>query len=156
MTFNLPFEYDGSVTRHFGPVWNGVEFGDDHLGIDWRRDEGEPVKCPADGTVSLITDNDDEAGFSLWVQHTPAVISVFAHLMERPLIEVGDFVTQDEVIGYVGSTGNSTDPHLHFETIVLGEHYNPVTVSTKWDYYSSVDWDSTATNPEEMNASDNA
>ena len=158
MTFKLPFEYDNSVTRHFGPVWNGTEFEDEHYGIDWRRDEGEPVHCPSDGVVTLTTEDDSEAGFSIWIQHgTGAVISVCAHLMEMPEFQKGDVVKEGQIIGLVGNTGNSTDPHLHFETIVRGDHYNPVTVSTKWEeLYSGVEWVSTEESQESVNASDNA
>lgn len=166
-SFTLPFELD-SVSSYFGPrliveasgelvdPWDEITalnaVWQSHDGIDYRADEGTEVLSPADGVVSLVTDDDAPAGFSIHVQHgTGAVMSISAHLMGKPNFQFGDVVKAGDVIGHVGSTGNSTGPHLHFSTLVRGIPYNPLTISTKWTHYNSVDWDSTANTQEEIN-----
>ena len=171
-SFELPFPID-SISSHFGPRLINPETGEliplwgdqlalsrgvweEHMAIDYRQPEGTPIHCPADGVVSLVTENEDAAGYSVWIQHGEhgAVMSVSCHLMERSPLEVGEEVLQGQLIGLVGDTGNSFGSHLHFETMVCGEHYNPVTVSKKWDTYFSVDWPSNANTQEELNGRD--
>lgn len=171
MTFELPFEI-GSASSHFGPrlihpitrelipLWSdsttlGMGVWEDHEGIDYRQPGGTPVHCPADGVVSRVTDDEDSEGYAVYVTHGDhnAVISLCAHLSGRPDLEKGDAVSQGQIIGYVGDSGNSTGPHLHFGVLVRGVPYNPATVSSNWDYYLSVDWDSTEN--KETNANDN-
>ena len=168
-TFELPFPLE-SVSSFFGPrrimaesreiipLWAEVPpVGDiiweDHTGIDYRQPEGTPIHCPADGVASLVTDGSEPEGFSIYIQHGEhgAVMSMCAHLSGIPDLEEGQRVSQGQVIGYVGSSGNSTGPHLHFETLVRGIPYNPLTISTKWTHCNSVDWDSTANTQEEIN-----
>ena len=156
-SFILPYE-QSTVTSNFGPRFLNPKTGalvpmlatqseleqailQDHDGVDARLPEGAEVLCPADGVVSLVTDNEEESGFSISIQHgTGAVMSVFGHLQERPPFEKGDKVKQGDVIGLVGNTGNSTAPHLHYSVLVRGVAYNPETVASKWDYYRTVAW----------------
>lgn len=154
MTFQLPFEIDGSVSSHFGlrqitPTDPWIE----HTGIDWRKPVGTPVIAAADGVVSLVLDDVDDAGYAIYIQHGEhgAVLSAYCHLDSDPLFAEMDRVKQGDVIGYVGDSGNSSDSHLHFEVLVRGIPYNPLTISTKWTHYNSVDWDSTANTQEEIN-----
>lgn len=163
-TFELPFPLE-SVSSFFGPrrvhtatrelvsplaeVPEGapVEW-EDHHGIDYRQEGGTPIHCPADGVVSLVTDGSESEGFSIYIQHGEhgAVMSMCAHLSGIPDLEEGQRVSQGQVIGYVGSSGNSTGPHLHLETLVRGIPHNPLTVSSKWEStYSGVEWDSNET-----------
>ena len=160
-SFILPFPID-SISSHFGPRLINPETGEliplwgdqlalsrgvwqEHGGADFRQPEGTPIHCPADGVVSLVTENEDAAGYSVWIQHGEhgAVMSVSCHLMERSPLEVGEEVLQGQIIGYVGDSGNSTGPHCHFGVLIRGVPYNPLTVAANWGYYLSVDWDST-------------
>ena len=118
------------------------------MAIDYRQEGGTPIHCPADGVVSLVTDGSESEGFSIYIQHGEhgAVMSMCAHLSGIPDLEEGQRVSQGQVIGYVGSSGNSTGPHLHLETLVRGIPHNPLTVSSKWEStYSGVEWDSNET-----------
>ena len=163
-SFELPFPID-SISSHFGPRLINPETGEliplwgdqlalsrgvweDHTGTDFRQPGGTPIHCPADGVVSLVTDGSESEGFSIYIQHGEhgAVMSMCAHLSGIPDLEEGQRVTQGQIIGYVGSSGNSTGPHLHLETLVRGIPHNPLTVSSKWEStYSGVEWDSNET-----------
>lgn len=109
----------GSIVSGFG--YRGREF---HAGIDIAADTGEPVAAAESGRV-IRAGWYGGYGKCVDIDHGGGVVTRYAHLFA---IEagVGERVSRGEVVGYVGSTGNATGPHLHFEVIVNGEPLNPV------------------------------
>ncbi|MGV5050131.1 M23 family metallopeptidase [Rhodococcus sp. Chr-9] len=99
----------GTVTSPFGPRW-----GTTHAGLDIANSIGTPVYAAAAGTV---TDSGPASGFGLWVQirHDDGSTSTYGHINET-LVSVGQQVQAGEQIATVGNRGESTGPHLHFET----------------------------------------
>ncbi len=97
-----------------------------HLGVDYAADTGTPVWAAADGRVSHVG-YDSRAGNLVKIRHESDYESVYAHLngYARGLRE-GQTVTQGQVIGYVGSTGMSTGPHLHFGLKLRGNYVDPL------------------------------
>lgn len=98
-----------------GKKSRGIKPG--HKGVDIAAPTGTPIYAAAEGTV-LIARNGWNGGFGNYVviQHPNGVKTLYAH-MNRLGTTSGAKVSQGEIIGYVGSTGKSTGPHLHFETL---------------------------------------
>jgi murein DD-endopeptidase MepM/ murein hydrolase activator NlpD len=97
-----------------------------HTGIDLAAPSGSPVFAVAAGTVQVV---DSQGGFGLHILLMPPVASapvvyLYGHLSGVAVLD-GDSVSTGEQIGLVGSTGNSTGPHLHFEVDVGGVPVNP-------------------------------
>ncbi len=90
--------------------------GKNHPGVDITAKHGTPVKAANDGFVTESTIGLWNGGYGgkIMVKHADGVYTVYAHL-SKSAVTVGDAVAQGQVIGYVGSTGISTGPHLHFE-----------------------------------------
>lgn len=98
-----------------------------HCGIDIEAPEDSQVTAIAQGTVTSIYE-DDRYGTSIEITHSGNLISVYSNLSTSEMVEVGDIVTQGQIIGGVGSTGlfESLEPaHLHFELIKDGAYVNP-------------------------------
>lgn len=95
-----------------------------HKGIDLSAPIGTPIRATADGVVTMA---DWNGGYGLYVQvdHGAALETRYGH-MSRIAVADGQSVRKGEVIGYVGSTGRSTGPHLHYEVRVNGEAVNPM------------------------------
>jgi lysostaphin len=97
--------------------------GDYHGGVDLRSPEGAPVHAAADGTVKiaqLVT----VLGNTVALDHGQGVESIYMH-MSKLAVEPGAQVKQGDVIGYVGTTGRSSGPHLHWSVYVNGVQVNP-------------------------------
>lgn len=101
----------------------GIRFSADHQGVDFgERFINYPTKASISGTV-VYSDYETEYGYgNLVIIETPIegrlfIQTRFAHL-ERPLVLKGEEVRQGQRIGIVGSTGYSSGPHLHFETLI--------------------------------------
>jgi murein DD-endopeptidase MepM/ murein hydrolase activator NlpD len=102
-----------------------------HTGIDFAAITGTPIRAAADGTI-------DHAGVKggygnmVIVKHWNAYSTVYGHMSRiAPGIHKGTHVTQGQVIGYVGSTGWSTGPHLHYEFRVNNEPKDPNTIAVQ-------------------------
>ncbi|ABD27592.1 peptidase M23B [Novosphingobium aromaticivorans DSM 12444] len=95
-----------------------------HKGIDLAAPTGTPIRASADGIVEKA---EWFGGYGLFVQldHGGAMETRYGH-MSRVAVAEGQQVRKGDVIGYVGSTGRSTGPHLHYEVRVSGEAVNPV------------------------------
>lgn len=108
----------GTITSEFGPRWGGF-----HPGIDIAAPSGTPIHAAKGGTVILAG---WEGGYGNYtcISHGGGFSTCYAH-QSRIAVSDGQTVSQGEVIGYEGSTGNSTGPHLHFETRVDGNPQNP-------------------------------
>jgi murein DD-endopeptidase MepM/ murein hydrolase activator NlpD len=101
-----------------------------HLGIDYAAPYGTPVWAVADGTV-IFRSVSGGLGRLLKVRHANGYVSHYGHLSRFPPgMKVGQRVQQKEVIGYVGSTGLSTGPHLHFQLMKHGKWVDPAAVRT--------------------------
>ena len=96
-------------------------YSDDHPGLDITADEGMSVRAFASGTV-CEAGYDEEKGNYIVLNHSDWLESEYCH-MQSLLFDVGQTVAAGQDIGYVGSTGNSTGPHLHFE---LRENGTPI------------------------------
>ncbi|SOB57090.1 Peptidase M23 [Pseudodesulfovibrio profundus] len=94
-----------------------------HKGIDISSPRGTPVYAPARGSVSF-TGRDGAYGLSIRLKHNTSLTTRFAHL-HRIAVKSGKTVTRGELIGYVGNTGRSTGPHLHYEVRLNGVPVNP-------------------------------
>jgi len=94
-----------------------------HAGIDFAVDFGTPVYAAADGVVESIS-REPLLGLSVTVAHRGEYQTVYAHLQET-LVTVGDQLNEGDRLGYVGSTGMSTGPHLHFEVRYQGVPQDP-------------------------------
>ncbi|HEC1794025.1 TPA: peptidoglycan DD-metalloendopeptidase family protein [Campylobacter lari] len=98
-----------------------------HLGIDYAAPTGTPVKSAGDGTISFVG---TKGGYGKVVQvkHVSGYMTLYAHLSRFAKIKRGQKVKQDQVIAYVGSTGMSTGPHLHFGLYLNNKAINPETI----------------------------
>ncbi len=115
---------DGEISAPYGHLQSNF-----HKGIDFKADEGTPVYAAADGVVIVPVDVDTGDGKNVTVSHYANVNTFYAHL-NKVIVSKGDEVKQGDIIGYVGSTGASTGPHLHFELCIDGEYVDPI------DYFS--------------------
>ena len=97
---------------------NGMDFSDSKV-------NGQKVVAAADGKVMTVKLLDYSYGHHVWINHGDEVATVYAH-MSRIIVREGQLVKQGQVIGYVGTTGNSTGPHLHFGLLVNGKFVNPI------------------------------
>jgi murein DD-endopeptidase MepM/ murein hydrolase activator NlpD len=100
-----------------------------HQGIDISTDKGQSVVAPADGTVESASYAGDY-GNLIVLQHAFGLSTRFAHLSGFA-VTAGQQVKRGEVIGYVGSTGRSTGPHLHYEILANGQLINPLQLLTQ-------------------------
>ncbi len=101
-----------------------------HLGTDYAASHGTPVWSVADGTVVFRGWNGG-LGNTVKVRHNSGFETVYGHLSGfSKSLRVGHRVRQKEVLGFVGSTGISTGPHLHFVFTLKGKPVNPATVRT--------------------------
>jgi len=97
-----------------------------HNGTDYRAKTGTPVVAAGNGRVTHSTYNKYNGNY-VFIQHGNGIVTKYLHFSKRK-VKKGQRVKQGEVIGYVGSTGMSEAPHLHFEFLLNGIHRNPRTV----------------------------
>ncbi|HEX7081730.1 MAG TPA: M23 family metallopeptidase [Gammaproteobacteria bacterium] len=108
--------------RH--PVLNTIRA---HRGVDYAAPTGTPVRAAGDGKIKFRGRNGGY-GNAVILQHGGGITTLYAHLSRFGKQSVGTRVKQGDIIGYVGSTGLATGPHLHYEYRVNGVHRNPRTV----------------------------
>ena len=96
-----------------------------HRAIDYAATFGTPVRAVGDGTV-IFAGWDGSYGYKISVRHNATYTTNYAHL-SKFAIKSGQKVSQGQTIGYVGSTGLSTGPHLHYELVKNGTKINPLT-----------------------------
>ena len=97
-----------------------------HAGVDYRARYGTPIVAVADGRVTSAG-RAGGCGNAVRIQHEGNLATRACH-MSRMAVSRGQYVKRGQVIGYVGSTGLSTGPHLHFEMYRGGRHVDPLSV----------------------------
>lgn len=112
--------------------------GDQHAALDIAADTGTPVIATDDGTVTvtqtwngIVTQGDNNSyGNMVQVTHADGTVTLYAHLSEIN-VRQGDTVVRGQQIGRIGSTGNSSGPHLHFEVRSNGSKVDPMAYITE-------------------------
>ena len=97
-----------------------------HLAVDFSAPMGTPIYAASDGRIT-IRQYGNGAGNYVKIRHNGVYETVYMHMSKFGKYNVGDYVAQGDVIGYVGSTGWSTGPHLHYEVHENGKKINPLT-----------------------------
>jgi len=103
------------------PIFKTHKF---HAGIDFTAPKGTPIYATGNGVVS-VAENGSGYGNHVIIKHGFGYASLYAH-MSRIKARVGQKVTRGELIGYVGSTGTSTAPHVHYEVMKGENKVNPI------------------------------
>lgn len=98
-----------------------------HLGVDYAAPTGTPVKSSGSGTISFVGVRGGY-GKTVQVQHGSGYSTLYAHLSRFAKVKKGQKVSQGQTIGYVGSTGLSSGPHLHFGLYLNNKAINPFSV----------------------------
>jgi murein DD-endopeptidase MepM/ murein hydrolase activator NlpD len=110
------------IGAHFGQYGSWSRY---HTGLDFRASYGTPIKAVADGVVVFAGNSGDWAGNHIAIRHAGGVTSMSSH-MSSMAVSSGQSVKAGQTIGYVGSTGRSFGPHLHFELYPAGIKYGDV------------------------------
>lgn len=123
----VPIEYGTyRLVSGFGmrihPIYKTLRM---HTGIDFTAPTGTPIFATGNGRVVEVERNRQGYGLMVVIDHGFGYQSLYAHLSEFN-VRVGQKVTRGEVIGFVGSTGVSTAPHLHYEIIKNGKKIDPI------------------------------
>lgn len=120
-----PCQSSTTITSVFGyrihPIFNTTKF---HSGVDIAANSGATISAAASGTVA-IAEYSSSYGNYVVIYHSNGTTTLYAH-MSSMAVTAGSTVSQGDTIGYVGSTGNSTGPHLHFEVRVNGSCVDPL------------------------------
>lgn len=116
---------EGCVTSPFGVkrLHNGKPTGEFHGGVDQRTPAGEPIRAIADGKITFAKQF-NVLGNAVGIDHGQGLESMFLH-MTRLAVADGALVKKGDVLGYAGSTGRSTGPHLHWVLYANGVNVNP-------------------------------
>jgi murein DD-endopeptidase MepM/ murein hydrolase activator NlpD len=115
---------EGPITSSFGERLDPINGeGAFHKGIDISANMGEPIRAPADGTV-LMAGPASGYGQEVMLDHGHGIHTLYGHLSGFA-VTAGQDVHRGEIIGYVGSEGRSTGPHLHYEVRIHDTPVNP-------------------------------
>ncbi len=119
----------GRYTSGFGkrrhPLLKRVRM---HTGVDWAAPSGTPILAAGDGTVERVGRHGGYGNY-VRIRHANGFVTAYGHMRRFAAgVEPGVTVKQGQTIGYVGSTGFSTGPHLHFEVMVDKDFVNPMTI----------------------------
>lgn len=118
---------NGPVTSGFGPRRHPIlGYMRMHAGLDFKAGYGQPIFAVTDGVVAFAGRNGGYGNF-VRLNHSGGLASGYGH-MSRIVARPGSRVRRGQVIGYVGSTGLSTGPHLHYELYRNGRAINPMSV----------------------------
>lgn len=122
-----------AVTSGFGwrthPIYKTQEF---HPGMDFSAEQGTRIYATGDGTVERADNLAQGYGNHVVINHGFGYQTLYGH-MSRIAVKVGQKISRGQLIGYVGSTGLSTAPHIHYEVIKNGQKVNPINF-----YYSDL------------------
>jgi murein DD-endopeptidase MepM/ murein hydrolase activator NlpD len=97
-----------------------------HKGVDFAAPSGTPIQAAGDGVVE-VAGWQGSYGNYVRIRHAANYSTAYGH-MSRIGVKAGQRVKQGQVVGSVGSTGVSTGPHLHYETLREGQHINPLSI----------------------------
>jgi murein DD-endopeptidase MepM/ murein hydrolase activator NlpD len=115
-----------AVTSGFGwrthPIYKTQEF---HPGMDFSAEQGTPIYSTGDGVVERADNLAQGYGNHVVINHGFGYQTLYGH-MSRIAARQGQKISRGQLIGYVGSTGLSTAPHVHYEVIKNGEKVNPI------------------------------
>jgi murein DD-endopeptidase MepM/ murein hydrolase activator NlpD len=118
----------GPITSGFGPRMHPIlRFTRMHNGIDYGAGWGAPIVAAADGQV-VRAGWAGGYGRQVRIAHADGLVTSYSH-MSRIVADEGEMVRRGELIGYVGSSGLSTGPHLHYEVLRDGTPVNPLGVT---------------------------
>jgi murein DD-endopeptidase MepM/ murein hydrolase activator NlpD len=99
-----------------------------HSGVDWSDDTGAPIFSAGNGTI-IHADWSSGYGRRIEIQHLNGYVTTYSHLSGFARgIQEGAKVRQGQIIGYVGNTGLSTGPHLHYEVAINGNYVDPLRI----------------------------
>ena len=104
------------------PVYKTVKF---HAGLDFSAPQGTPIYATADGRVTTAGNKSNGYGNHVIINHGFGYETLYGHMV-RVKVRNGQIVKRGEVIGWVGSTGKSTGPHLHYEVHKGGRNIDPI------------------------------
>ena len=107
-----------------------------HWGMDFSAERGSPIYATGDGKISRADNRAAGFGNHIRIDHGFGYVSIYAHLdlvQEKFSVRKGDKVKRGDIIGYVGSSGRSVAPHLHYEITKDGKKLNPINF-----YYGSL------------------
>ena len=121
----LGYPYDGTRSSDYGYRRNpfGGYSGEFHPGVDVKGPVGDPIHATADGIVNRC-DWYNGYGNAVVIDHKSGYQSLFGHLTKVNVVQ-GQFVKAGDVIGFLGSTGRSTGPHVHYEIRQNGDDISP-------------------------------
>lgn len=113
--FSSPFGY------RIHPIYGDWRF---HYGVDLSAPQGTPIVASRGGQVTTTAYEAGGAGYYVSINHLDGFVTRYLH-MTHYIVSPGEYVTAGQVIGYCGSTGGSTGPHLHFSVYYNGVAVNP-------------------------------
>ena len=123
----LAMPANGPITSYFGNRYHPIlHFTRFHAGVDIGAGWGSPIVAAGDGQV-IGAGWSGGYGREVQIAHGGGLVSLYGHMSEI-VAQPGSFVRQGQLIGYVGSSGLSTGPHLHFEVRMSGQPVNPLAV----------------------------
>lgn len=120
---------DGILRSGFGSRFHPIlGYSRPHTGVDWAHRVGTPIIAAGNGTV-IKAEWDSGYGRRVELQHTNGYVTAYSHMSSFAKgITPGKRVQQGQVIGYVGNSGLSTGPHLHYEVIINGSFVDPLKI----------------------------
>ena len=124
--FLFPLGWSNGVTCAYGPRTHPIYgYQGFHYGVDLGSSMNTAIYATKSGTVTASSYGEAN-GYYVTINHGDGYSSLYAHMVSNE-VAVGDYVTQGQVIGHVGTSGWSTGPHLHFEIYLNGSNINPMT-----------------------------
>jgi murein DD-endopeptidase MepM/ murein hydrolase activator NlpD len=109
---------NGPITSGFGPRW-----GSFHEGIDISAPTGTPIRAAMSGNIVIAAYTGGYGNYTC-ISHGGALSTCYGH--QSGFARTSGSISQGSILGYVGSTGHSTGPHLHFEVRVTGQAVDPL------------------------------
>lgn len=120
---------DGRLTSGFGMRRHPVlRYARMHTGVDWAARVGVPIYAAGAGTIT-VAGWEGGYGRRIEIQHANGYVTTYSHMSRfADGMEPGTRVTQGQIIGYIGNSGLSTGPHLHYEVMVNGRFVDPLKI----------------------------